>query len=194
MIRFFDLIISIFGIILLLPLFIVISIFIAIESNGGVFFIQERVGKNGIHFKIYKFRTMVVTPTEAHRLTIRNDKRITKVGRILRISKLDELPQLFNVIIGNMSIVGPRPEIPEYVKYYNQEQSKILSIKPGITDIASIEFSDESDILAEVINPEQYYISYIMPRKIDLNLVYLQNKNLKNYFKIIFETIKIIFK
>jgi lipopolysaccharide/colanic/teichoic acid biosynthesis glycosyltransferase len=194
MIRLFDIVISIFGIILLFPLFIIISIFIALEFNGGILFIQERVGKNGTHFRIFKFRTMVTNQPEGLSLTVSNDKRITKFGKFLRANKLDELPQLFNVIKGDMSLVGPRPEVPEYVKYYSQEQRQILSLKPGITDLASIEFSNENYILAEVTDPEQYYISHIMPRKINLNLVYLQNKNLKNYFKIIFKTIKLIFK
>jgi lipopolysaccharide/colanic/teichoic acid biosynthesis glycosyltransferase len=194
MIRFFDIVISIFGIILFSPAFVLISLFIILESKGGVFFKQERVGKNFVHFKIYKFRTMVATQNENIRLTVANDKRITRFGKFLRDNKIDEIPQLFNVLKGEMSIVGPRPEVPEYVKYYNNEQRQILSIKPGITDIASIEFSDESNILSEASDPEQYYISQIMPKKIKLNMVYLKNKSLGNYIKIIFETIKLIFK
>jgi len=194
MFRFLDLIISIFGIILLLPLMILISILISLGSDGCIIFSQKRVGKNGIHFNIYKFRTMVVTQNEGLLLTTINDKRITKIGKILRSSKFDEIPQLFNVIKGDMSIVGPRPEVPRYVKYYNKEQIKILSIKPGITDIASIEFSNENDILANAEDPEQYYISQIMPRKIDLNMVFLKNKSIRTYLSIILKTIKLFFK
>ena len=137
---------------------------------------------------------MVVTQNEGLLLTTINDKRITKIGKILRSSKFDEIPQLFNVIKGDMSIVGPRPEVPRYVKYYNKEQIKILSIKPGITDIASIEFSNENDILANAEDPEQYYISQIMPRKIDLNMVFLKNKSIRTYLSIILKTIKLFFK
>jgi lipopolysaccharide/colanic/teichoic acid biosynthesis glycosyltransferase len=194
MIRLFDLIISVIGMIVLFPLLLVISVFIVLESEGGVLFQQERVGKNGIIFRIIKFRTMVPDQSDNRLLTTVNDQRITRTGKFLRAYKLDELPQLFNVIAGDMSIVGPRPEVPVYVKCYTEEQKQILTIKPGITDLASIEFSNEGEILAEAENPERYYVEKIMPRKIKLNMVYLKDRTINNYFKIIFATIKLMFR
>ncbi len=194
MIRIFDLVFSILGLIFLSPLFLVISVFIVIESSGGVLFSQVRVGQNGLHFRLYKFRTMKRSDFESISLTVHNDRRITRVGKVLRSYKLDELPQLYNVLKGEMSIVGPRPEVPEFVKYYTEEQKVILSIKPGITDLASIEFSDESALLTGSSDPKQYYISHIMPQKIVLNTYYLQNRNISNYFKIILKTITVLFK
>jgi lipopolysaccharide/colanic/teichoic acid biosynthesis glycosyltransferase len=194
MIRFFDFLLSFLGLVLLTPLFIIISLAIALESKGSVLFLQKRVGLNGSEFILLKFRTM--RPSESDRLLITTikDKRITKVGGFLRKYKLDELPQLVNVLKGDMSIVGPRPEVPEYVKYYNPEQRKILSIKPGITDYASIKFSDESIILAEAEDPQKLYIEKIMPQKIRLNYIFLHNRSLGNYFKIIIRTTMLFFK
>ncbi|MFO7891114.1 MAG: sugar transferase [bacterium] len=194
MIRFFDLLISITGILIFSPVILIISLIIPVESKGGVFFTQPRVGKNGKIFTIYKFRTMVINYPKKLLLTTDNDTRITRMGLFLRSKKLDELPQLFNVIKGEMSIVGPRPEVPEYVNYYSPEQKEILKVKPGITDLASIEFSNESELLTELDNPEKYYIENIIPQKIDLNMEYIRNRSLKNYFRIIFQTLKTILK
>ncbi len=192
MIRLFDILFSILGLILLIPLLIIISISISIESKGGIIFSQERVGKKGIHFRLYKFRTMTRSGSDSLILTVKNDNRITRVGKFLRTYKLDELPQLFNVLKGEMSIVGPRPELPEFVKYYNEEQREILLIKPGITDLASIEFSDESSLLEGSSDLKEYYIAQIMPKKINLNSFYLHDRSLRNYFRIIFKTFKVL--
>ncbi|MCF0147264.1 MAG: sugar transferase, partial [Clostridium sp.] len=153
--RIFDFLVSLLGIVILSPVFIIVSIAIKIDSKGSILFLQKRVGKDGREFNIYKFRTMV---TDAEKLgkqiTIGNDSRITKVGAFLRKFKIDELPQLFNVLLGDMSLVGPRPEVPKYVALYNDEQKKVLSIRPGITDMASLRYKDENDILGKVDNPE----------------------------------------
>ncbi len=194
MIRFFDLLFSFFGLILLMPLFFIISLVIILESGGCVFFLQKRVGLFGHEFTILKFKTMRSSGSDSLLLTTNKDTRITRSGRILRKYKLDELPQLINVLKGEMSIVGPRPEVPSYVKYYSNEQRKILSIKPGITDYASIAFSNESSLLAKAPDPEKYYIEIIMPQKIRLNALYLNNMTPGNYFSIIFITITLIFR
>lgn len=193
--RFFDILLSILSILLLLPIFIIISILIKIDSNGPIFFKQFRVGINATLFQIIKFRTMKINKKNNSNLTISTrDPRITKIGYVLRKFKIDELPQLFNVFIGHMSFVGPRPEVPEYVKYYNEQDKKILNIKPGITDWASIKYFDENSILSKSDNPEKIYISKIMKEKLSLNKYYLNNYNLKTYFKIIFITIFSIIK
>ncbi|MDU5107134.1 sugar transferase [Clostridium sp.] len=176
--RIFDFLVSLVGIIILSPIFIIVSIAIKIDSRGSILFLQKRVGKDGKEFNIYKFRTMV---TDAEKLgkqiTIGNDSRITKVGAFLRKFKIDELPQLFNVLLGDMSLVGPRPEVPKYVALYNDEQKKVLSIRPGITDMASLRYKDENDILGKVENPEEYYINVIMKDKLSLNLEYIEKSN-----------------
>lgn len=189
--RFIDILFSIVGILLLFPLFLIVAILIKIDSQGTVFFTQNRVGLNNSRFKIIKFRTMKVNKQKNHiKLTIgTKDPRITTVGYILRKYKIDELPQLFNVLMGQMSLVGPRPEVPEYIKYYSQQEKKILSIRPGITDWASIKYFNENYILQKSNKPEKTYISKIMKEKLYLNKYYLNNYNLKTYFKIIFITI-----
>jgi lipopolysaccharide/colanic/teichoic acid biosynthesis glycosyltransferase len=188
-IRLLDIIFSIIAIIILLPIFIIISLFIGFGSKGGVFFKQTRVGKNNIDFKLLKFRTMYIGSDNKGLLTIgEKDNRITNTGLILRKYKLDELPQIWNILIGDMSFVGPRPEVRKYVNLYNQNQKRVLEVKPGLTDIASLEFFDENRLLAEASNPEQFYIDEIMPKKIELNRFYIENKSLKLYLSIIFRT------
>lgn len=188
--RIFDFFASLFGLIFLSPLFIAVSLAIVCTSRGGVFFKQTRVGKNGKPFKIYKFRTMVQNAeSKGMQITVGDDARVTKVGRILRKTKIDELPQLINVLKGNMSLVGPRPEVPKYVALYNDEQKKVLSVKPGITDLASIEYKDENSLLESGDNPEEKYINEIMPAKLALNLQYLQNRGFFYDIKLIFLTI-----
>ncbi|MBS5938021.1 sugar transferase [Clostridium sp.] len=188
--RCFDVIVSLLGIIILSPVFIIVSIAIKLDSKGDVFFLQKRVGRYGKEFNIYKFRTMV---TDAEKLgkqiTVGKDNRITKVGASLRKFKIDELPQLFNVFKGDMSLVGPRPEVPKYVALYNEEQKRVLSVRPGITDIASLRYKDENDILGEVENPEEYYIKVIMKDKLDLNLEYIEKSNLLFDIYLIIKTI-----
>jgi len=195
LIRFFDILFSFFGLIIVSPFLIIIAIIIVIESKGGFVFVQHRVGKDNNDFKLYKLRTMKVNSDKKGLLTVGNrDSRITKVGKFLRKSKIDEFPQLFNVLIGNMSLVGPRPEVRKYVDMYTEEQIKVLSLKPGITDFASIKYNNENEILAKSDNPEKFYIEKIMPDKIELNMKYINNCTLSNYFKIIFSTIFIKIK
>lgn len=188
--RLFDIIFSGIGLIVLLPLFIVIAIWIKRDSEGDVFFRQNRVGLNGQIFKIHKFRTMVANTEKLGGLTIGQDKRITKAGRFLRKYKLDELPQLIDVFIGNMSLVGPRPEIPEFMNLYSDnDRVKILSVKPGITDKASIEMVDENEILGKYDDPRQAYIDIIMPMKAKYYINYVDNNSIWVDIKLIFQTI-----
>ena len=192
--RIFDIISSLFGLILLAPFMIIIAILIKIDSKGPVFFKQVRVTKNGREFKIFKYRTMRVGSDKYSQITVGKDSRITKVGDFLRKYKLDEIPQLINVLIGDMSLVGPRPEVPKYVALYTEEQREILKVRAGITDYASIEFSNENDILANETDPEKAYIEKIMPRKIELNKKYLSEISVMTDIKIILLTIKKILK
>ena len=192
--RIFDIISSLFGLILLAPFMIIIAILIKIDSKGPVFFKQVRVTKNGREFKIFKYRTMKIGSDKYSQITVGKDSRITKVGDFLRKYKLDEIPQLINVLIGDMSLVGPRPEVPKYVALYTEEQREILKVRAGITDYASIEFSNENDILANETDPEKAYIEKIMPRKIELNKKYLSEISVMTDIKIILLTIKKILK
>lgn len=192
--RIFDIISSLFGLILLSPFMIIIAILIKLDSKGPIFFKQVRVTKNGREFKIFKYRTMRVGSDKYSQITVGKDSRITKVGDFLRKYKLDEIPQLINVLIGDMSLVGPRPEVPKYVALYTEEQREILKVRAGITDYASIEFSNENDILANEADPEKAYIEKIMPRKIELNKKYLSEISVMTDIKIILLTIKKILK
>ena len=192
--RIFDIVSSLFGLILLSPFMIIIAILIKLDSKGPIFFKQIRVTKNGREFKIFKYRTMRVGSDKFSQITVGKDSRITKVGDFLRKYKLDEIPQLINVLIGDMSLVGPRPEVPKYVALYTEEQREILKVRAGITDYASIEFSNENDILANEADPEKAYIEKIMPRKIELNKKYLSEISVMTDIKIILLTIKKILK
>lgn len=192
--RIFDFIASGLGILFLLPIFTILAIFIKLDSEGPVLFKQIRVTQGGRQFFILKFRTMKVDTENQGQLTIGQDNRITRVGAILRKTKLDELAQLFNVFLGDMSLVGPRPEVPKYVELYTEEQRRVLNVRAGITDYASIYFSKESELLAEQENPEQYYIDVIMPQKLEMNLKYLQEISLMTDIKIILLTILKIIK
>nr|AGO01086.1 WcfS [Haemophilus parainfluenzae] len=190
MIRFFDFILSLVGLVVLAPILIVLAIWIKIDSKGPVFYKQVRVGQNGIDFGLFKFRSMVVDADKKGLITVGGrDPRITRSGYFIRKYKLDELPQLINVLVGDMSLVGPRPEVRKYVDLYTDEQQKVLSVKPGITDYASIEYMDENEILGKSRDPEKTYIEEIMPEKIKYNMKYIQNKNVSEYFKIIFLTL-----
>lgn len=187
--RLFDVIFSIFGIIILIPIFFTISIFIKMTSTGSVFYKQVRVGRNNKDFGIFKFRTMYLDSDKFGLLTIGGkDPRVTKTGYYLRKFKLDELPQLFNVFLGEMSFVGPRPEVRKYVNLYTSEQMKILDVMPGITDMASIEFRNENELLLKQEDPESYYIEVIMPRKLQINISYLNQRNLIKDIEVIFKT------
>lgn len=192
--RIFDITLSLFGLIILLPFMLIIAILIKIDSKGPVFFKQIRVTKNGKEFKIFKYRTMRVGSDKYSQITVGKDGRITKLGSFLRKYKLDEIPQLINVLIGDMSLVGPRPEVPKYVALYTDEQKEILKVRAGITDYASIEFSDENDLLASEEEPEKAYIEKIMPKKIELNKKYLSEVSILTDIKIILLTIKKILK
>lgn len=190
MIRLFDILFSTIGLLLLSPLFLVIYIIIIIESKGGGFYSQTRVGKNGIPFAIYKFRSMRTDADKHGLITVGGrDPRITRIGYYIRKYKIDELPQLWNVFVGDMSLVGPRPEVQKYVDLYTEEQRKVLSVRPGITDYASIEYVDENILLAKSDDPDKTYVEVVMPAKIKLNMKYINNKSLKEYFKIIFLTL-----
>jgi lipopolysaccharide/colanic/teichoic acid biosynthesis glycosyltransferase len=193
--RSFDLIMSFIGLILVSPFFLIISVLIKMDSNGPVFFKQVRVGRYEKNFKILKFRTMVTDAEKrGAQITVGRDSRITRVGHFLRKSKLDELPQLINVFKGDMSLVGPRPEVPKYTQYYNKNQKRIFEIRPGITDFASIKYRDENEILALSSEPEKTYINEIMVDKLNLNLEYLEKKSLVTDIKIIFSTLYKIIK
>lgn len=191
MIRFFDIIFSALGLVVLAPVFAAICLKIKLGSKGGCFYIQERIGKDGKPFGLYKFRTMRIGADSEGLLTVgEHDQRITRIGYLLRKTKMDELPQLLNVLKGEMSLVGPRPEVRKYVELYTEEQRKVLSVRPGITDYASIEYVNENELLSQAENPERTYIEQVMPDKIKLNMRYLEHYNLIEYFKIIFLTFK----
>lgn len=195
MIRFFDVLFSLFGITLLLPLFLILYIAICLESKGNSIYTQMRVGKEGKDFKLFKFRSMRIGSDKNGLITVGGrDSRITRIGYFIRKYKLDELPQLFNVLVGNMSLVGPRPEVRKYVDLYTAEQKKVLSVRPGISDYASIEYIDENIILGEAENPENTYIEKILPNKIKYNMKYIENRCPKEYFKIIFLTLNQVIK
>jgi lipopolysaccharide/colanic/teichoic acid biosynthesis glycosyltransferase len=188
--RVFDLACSGLGLIVLAPIMLVVAGLICLDSPGPIFFQQERIGLRGRSFKIFKFRTMRVDADKlGGQLTVGRDPRITRVGRFLRKSKLDELPQLFNVWQGEMSLVGPRPEVPKYVALYTWEQRRVLEVRPGITDLASIEFRDENDLLENQADPEAFYIREIMPRKLALNLGYITQQGLTFDLLVILKTI-----
>ncbi len=189
-IRIFDILFSLLGLVILLPVIVIVSILIKLDSKGPVLFKQIRIGKDGKEFHLYKFRTMYNNSNNNRLLTVGNrDSRITRVGYYLRKFKIDEIPQLINVLLGEMSIVGPRPEVKKYVDLYTPSQKIILTVKPGITDWASIFYSNENEILEKAENPEQLYVQHVMPHKIGLNMHYIQNQSLKEYFQIIFLTL-----
>ena len=183
--RIFDIITSSIILLIFLPFGLLISFFIIFGSRGGIFYLQERIGKKGIPFKLIKFRSMRVDADKEGKLTIgMKDARITKVGLILRKLKLDEFPQFINVLKGDMSIVGPRPEVKEYVDLYTPEQRLVLEVKPGITDYASLEYFKENEILGNSENPKETYIKEVMPAKLELNKKYLANPTIIQDLKI----------
>lgn len=188
--RAFDLSAALAGLLLLLPVFAVIAAWIKLDSPGPVFFRQERVGLRKRSFRIYKFRTMKARAEQGGTLiTIGRDPRITRTGAVLRRYKLDELPQLINIVLGQMSFVGPRPEVPYYVNMYSEEQMRVLSVRPGLTDDASIKYSDENALLAGVSHPERVYVEQIMPDKLSINLQYVAAPSLRKDMEIIWKTL-----
>ena len=193
-VKIFDFIIAILlGIILFSPS-IVIAILIKISSKGPVFFLQERVGYKEKTFKIYKFRTMKIGSSKYGAITIGNDERITKIGKILRKTKLDEIPQLINIYKGEMGFVGPRPDTPEYKEYYKKENSNFFDMLPGITGKASIYLSNEEELMKNVDNPKEFYIEKIIPQKVRLNEYHLKNNNILSNIKVMLETVIKILK
>jgi lipopolysaccharide/colanic/teichoic acid biosynthesis glycosyltransferase len=191
--RLFDILFSAVLILVLLPLGMVVSIWIVLDDFGSPFFVQQRVGLNGRNFGLLKFRSMRKNAESKGQLTVgMKDNRITRSGYFIRKYKIDELPQLVNVFLGEMSVVGPRPEVPKYVLLYNEEQQNVLSIKPGITDFASIEYVRENELLSQSPNPEKTYIEEIMPAKLALNLKYVREQSFLTDMKIILRTIKAI--
>jgi lipopolysaccharide/colanic/teichoic acid biosynthesis glycosyltransferase len=188
--RAFDIFFSLIGILVLFPLFVIIAFWIKLDSPGSIFFQQIRVGRYGREFNIYKFRSMVAEAESiGKQITVDGDRRITSSGQFLRKYKLDELPQLFNVLKGDMSLVGPRPEVPKYVALYNFEQRRVLEVRPGITDLASIQFRNESELLSSVSNPEDFYIQEIMPQKLALNIQYISQASLGFDLLLILQTL-----
>lgn len=194
--RIFDLLASSIGLSLLLPFFLILSVAIKLSMPGDIFFRQSRMGKNGVPFRLFKFRTMKsIQKAPEGRFNPGDRTRVTKLGSFLRKYKLDELPQLINVLIGDMSIVGPRPEIREWTEVYPSEWKIILSVKPGITDNASIAYRDEEEILSKADDPHEIYRNLILPRKLALYISYVQNNNLLKDIGIIFRTlITVIYK
>lgn len=189
LIRFFDILFSFLGILFLSPVFLVLYIAIRLESKGGGIYRQLRVGRYGKDFYVYKFRSMRTGADKQGLITVGGrDPRITRIGYFIRKYKLDELPQLFNVLKGDMSLVGPRPEVRRYVDIYTEEQRKVLGVRPGITDYASIEYVDENVILGQAEDADKAYIEQILPDKICYNMKYIDNRSVKEYFKIIFLT------
>jgi lipopolysaccharide/colanic/teichoic acid biosynthesis glycosyltransferase len=190
LLRAFDLVAASVGLLLLAPVFLVVAVLIRRSSPGPVFFRQERVGRQGRPFHIYKFRTM---RPDAERvggqLTVGDDPRITPIGRALRRYKLDELPQLINVVLGDMALVGPRPEVPRYVALYDDRQRRVLDVRPGITDPASIAYREENALLAAAADPEATYVREVMPTKLEMNLAYLERRSLATDVGIILDTL-----
>lgn len=188
--RAFDLFWSLLGLALLAPALALVAILVKAEDGGPVFFRQARVGQGGRPFRIWKFRTMVVDAERKGRaITVGADPRITRIGRFLRAAKLDELPQLLNVVAGEMSLVGPRPEVPRYVELYTGSQRAILDLRPGITDLASIKYRHESELLAGAEDPDGTYIQAILPDKIRINLAYAARAGVGSDFLVILATL-----
>jgi lipopolysaccharide/colanic/teichoic acid biosynthesis glycosyltransferase len=186
-------VLSLSGLIFLFPFLLVIAVLVGATSPGGIFYLQTRVGRRGKDFRLIKFRTMRTGAEKKGLLTVGVDPRITPVGFFLRKYKLDELPQLINVLTGSMSLVGPRPEVRKYVELYTPDQAKILEVKPGITDYASLEYFNENDMLASSGDPEQTYIHEVMPAKLKLNSRYIAEAGLATDLRIIFATLRKIF-
>lgn len=193
--RVLDFFFSIIFLIILMPFFIIIALLIIIDDGFPIMYRQTRVGKNGNFFKILKFRTMKKNADALSKITIGDkDPRITKIGYVLRKYKIDELPQLWNILKGEMSFIGPRPEVPEYVALYNTKQRNVLKVRPGLSDYASLDYINENEILSKYSTPEEAYINIVMPQKLQLSLKYIHDMSLKTDFNIIIKTIAKIIK
>jgi len=188
--RVFDIAVAFLGLSLLFPLLLLVAVLVKLDSPGPIFFRQERIGKGFRPFFIYKFRTMVHdAPRKGGSITVGADPRITRVGRILRKAKIDELPQLFNILRGEMSFVGPRPEVPHYVELFRQDYEEILNVLPGLTDLASLKYRDEAEVLRHAENPEEEYVRHVLPDKIRLAKEYLRRSSLYFDMTLIFKTL-----
>jgi lipopolysaccharide/colanic/teichoic acid biosynthesis glycosyltransferase len=188
--RVFDIFFSIIGMLFIFPFLVPLLILVISGSKGGAFFLQKRIGRGGKEFGLFKIRTMYVDSDKQGQLTVgSNDSRITRMGLFLRKYKIDEFPQLINILIGDMSFVGPRPEVRKYVEIYNDDQKKVLSVRPGLTDFASLQYYDENEQLSKYDDPEQAYIQIIMPHKLKLNLEYIEKRSFGMDIKIIFRTL-----
>lgn len=187
--RVFDFLVSLVGLFLLIPLLGLLSLLIKFTSKGTIFFFQERVGENGVFFKMIKFRSMQMIQDSDSTISVKGDMRVTKVGSFLRKYKLDELPELWNVLVGDMSLVGPRPDVPGYADFLKGEDRNILKLKPGITGPASLKYANEEEILSRQENPKEYNDEIIYPDKVRINLDYYYQSNLWIDIKIIFATI-----
>ncbi len=192
--RIFDFFASLSVLLLLSPFLLIIGLWITLDSKGGVFYKQIRIGKDSNQFGLYKFRSMAAGSDKVGQITIGNDSRITKVGNFIRKYKIDELPQLLNILKGEMSVVGPRPEVKKYVDLYSKEQLMVLSVLPGLSDYASIEYFDEQTVLGKAKDPNKEYIEVVMPAKLNLNLKYIAEKSIATDLKIIFRTLGKIVK
>lgn len=191
--RIFDCTAAVVALVVFSPLLLVLSVWILLDSPGGVFYKQIRVGKNQKEFYLLKFRSMRTNADKSGQLTIGNDARVTRVGRFIRKFKFDEIPQLINIIKGEMSVVGPRPEVPKYVTMYSEEQLKVLDVLPGLTDYASIEYLNEQEVLGAADDPERVYIQEVMPAKLKLNLKYIEERNFWLDIQLVFKTLFKIF-
>ena len=193
--RAFDIVVASVALVALSPVLLIITVLVALTSPGDAFFRQVRVGKDGLEFRLLKFRTMRPGSEAKGQLTVGGrDPRITGIGRFLRKSKLDELPQLWNVLVGNMSLVGPRPEVPRYVALYTAEQREVLSVRPGITGVASLAYIDESEVLAEATDPEKAYIEQVMPAKLALDRAYVRDHGMAKDLGILLRTLIGLFR
>ena len=179
---------------MLMPLFLIVALWIIIDSKGGVFYRQIRIGKAEKEFRLLKFRSMATGSDKKGQLTIGEDSRVTRPGKFIRRTKIDEFPQLLNIIKGEMSIVGPRPEVPKYTSLYSIDQKRVLTVRPGLTDYASLEYFDEQMILGQSSDPENSYINEVMPAKLKLNLKYIEEQSFLTDLAIIFKTIGAIFR
>lgn len=193
--RLFDLVVSAIGLILLAPVFLLAAVLIKLDSPGPVFYKGNRIGKNGMPFKMFKLRTMVVHADRmGSLLTHDRDPRVTRVGRVLRKWKIDELPQLINVLRGEMSLVGPRPESPGYVQHYTEAQRKVLEVKPGITGPTQVRYRNEETLLSHCTDLEAEYLAVIMPRKLEMDLAYIEQRSLARDFALIWQTLASVFR
>lgn len=191
--RLFDVAAAGLGLILVSPLLLITAALVRVSSPGPVLFRQTRVGRGGELFTLLKFRTMYTDAEQrGGQLTVGRDPRVTRIGHYLRASKLDELPQLINVVRGDMSLVGPRPEVPRYVALYSEDQRRVLDVRPGITDPASVVYRNESDLMADQSDPESFYVDVLMPEKLRLNLEYQERRTLASDITVIFDTLKAV--